>query len=118
MGTLGHLVPATRARTISSVKSLSAFGHRLGYLPFDAGRIVKRPKLKNTFAERILSEGEVHALLMAANQRPTRKRTVAQERRARRNYVLLRLLYAGGLRVEEVAGQAGATSRSAGTPAR
>jgi integrase/recombinase XerD len=40
------------------VKSLLGFDHRLGYLPFDVGRVVKRPKLKDTLAERILSEGE------------------------------------------------------------
>jgi integrase/recombinase XerD len=106
MDTLEHLAPASRARKISSVKSLFAFGHRLGYLSFDVGRVVKRPKLKDTLAERILSEGEVHKLLVTAGQRPARKRTAAQERRARRNYVLLRLLYAGGLRVEEIAGLA------------
>jgi integrase/recombinase XerD len=103
MDSLEHLAPASRARKISSVKSLFGFGHRLGYLPFDVGRVIKRPKLKDTLAERILSESEVHKLLVTAGQQPARHRTSAQEQRARRNYVLLRLLYAGGLRVEEIA---------------
>ena len=51
MDTLERLAPASRARKISSVKSLFGFGHRLGYLPFDVGRVVKRPKLKDTLAE-------------------------------------------------------------------
>jgi integrase/recombinase XerD len=42
MDTLNHLALASRARKISSVKSLFGFGHRLGYLPFDVGRVVKR----------------------------------------------------------------------------
>ena len=103
MDTLEHLAPASRARKISSVKSLFTFGHRLGYLPFDVGRVIKRPNLKDTLAERILSESDVHKLLVTAAQPPARRRTLAQDRRARRNYVLLRLLYAGGLRVDEIA---------------
>ena len=64
MDTLEHLAPASRARKISSVKSLFAFGHRLGYLPFDVDPVVvKRPRLKDTLTERILSEGDVHRLL-------------------------------------------------------
>ncbi|MBV9357585.1 MAG: site-specific integrase [Chloroflexi bacterium] len=126
MDTLDCLAPASRARKISSVKSLFEFGHRLGYLPFDVGRVVKRPKLKDTLAERILSEGEVHELLVTAGQRSARKRTPAQEQRAKRSNVLLRLLYAGGLRVEKIArlgwrdlrergdaGQVGSTLRAA-----
>ena len=103
MDSLGHLAPASRARKISSVKSLFGFGHRLGYLPFDVGRVVKRPKLKDTLAERILSESDVHKLFVTAEQPPARRRTPSQEARARRNYVLLRLLYAAGLRVDEIA---------------
>lgn len=46
MDSLDHLAGASRARKISSFKSLFGFGHRLGYLPFDVGRVVKRPKLR------------------------------------------------------------------------
>src|SRR5215218_1909183 len=34
---------ASRYRTLSAVKSLLAFGHRLGYLPFDVGRALRLP---------------------------------------------------------------------------
>lgn len=48
------------------------------------------PKVKNTLTERILPENQVHQLL-ALEAHP-------------RNRVLLRLLYAGGLRVSGVCG--------------
>src|SRR3954462_12405103 len=33
-----HLEPASKHRRLSAVKSLFAFSHRLGYLPFDTAR--------------------------------------------------------------------------------
>lgn len=89
---LGELAPASRARALSAVKSLLSFGHRLGYLPFDVGRALRLPKLKNALAERILTEEEVQRML-------------ALETDAR-NHALLRLLYGGGLRVSEICGLA------------
>jgi integrase/recombinase XerD len=70
------------------VKSLLAFGHRLGYLPFDVGGAGRLPRLRGALAERTLSEADVHRLL-------------ALEPNAR-NRALLRLAYAGGLRVPEL----------------
>src|SRR4051812_33387080 len=40
---LGDLAPATRYRALSALKSLLAFGHRIGYLPFDVGRVLRLP---------------------------------------------------------------------------
>lgn len=82
------LAPSSRGRTISSVKSLLAFGNRIGMLPINVGAPLKAPTAKNTLAERILSEAEVQNLIaLEANPR---------------NQVLLKLLYAGGLRVSEL----------------
>jgi integrase/recombinase XerD len=53
----------SQARALAAVKSLLAFGHRLGYLPFDVGGALRLPRLKNALAERILSEADVHRLL-------------------------------------------------------
>ena len=61
---------------------------KLGYLPLDVGGAVRLPKLRSALAERILSEADVHRLL-ALEPHP-------------RNRALLRLAYAGGLRVSEL----------------
>jgi integrase/recombinase XerD len=87
---LGELAPSSQARTLSAVKSLLAFGHRVGYLAFNVGRTLKLPSAKDVLAERILSESAVRRMI--------------EKERNRRNRVLLLLLYAGGLRVSELCG--------------
>lgn len=84
------LSAATRCRKLAAVKSLFAFGHRIGYLPYDVGRPIKMPPIRDTLNERILSEPEV-------------LRMIAFERQPR-NHAILFLLYAAGLRVSELCG--------------
>ncbi len=76
-------------RTLAAVKSLLAFGQRTGYLALNVGAALKLPPKKDRLAERILSETQVHRILALEP--------------SKRNPVLLRLLYAGGLRVSELA---------------
>lgn len=83
-----ELAATTRARALSSVKSLLAFGHRIGVLPVDVGAALRLPSLRSRLAERILPETDVQKMLALEP--------------GRRNRVLLRLLYAGGLRVSEL----------------
>lgn len=87
---LATLAPASRNRFLSSVKSLLSFGHEIGYLTFNVGAALKLRTVKNRLAERILAESDVHKL-------------IAMEPNTR-NQVLLRLLYAAGLRVSEACG--------------
>src|SRR5947209_8569046 len=54
--------PTTKHRRLAAIKSLFAFGHRLGYLTFDVARPLRLPPLKDTLAERILSEAEVQRM--------------------------------------------------------
>jgi integrase/recombinase XerD len=82
------LEPSSIHRTMSAVKSLFAFGHRLGYLRFDVARPLRLPALKDQLAERILDETDV-------------VRMIALERMPRNRAILL-TLYAGGFRVSEV----------------
>ena len=83
-----ELAATTRARALSSVKSLLAFGHRIGVLPVDVGSALRLPSLRSRLAERILPETDVQKMLALEP--------------GKRNRVLLRLLYAGGLRVSEL----------------
>jgi integrase/recombinase XerD len=87
---LTDLAPASRYRTLSAVKSLLAFGHRMGYLPLDAGRALRLPGVRNRLNERILSEADLHRML---NLEPNQ-----------RNRAMLTLLYASGVRVGELCG--------------
>jgi integrase/recombinase XerD len=87
---LTELAPASRYRILSAVKSLFAFGHRVGFLPFDVGRVLRLPATPNRLAERILPESGVQRML-SLETNP-------------RNRALLLLLYSTGIRVGEVRG--------------
>jgi len=87
---LSDLAPASRYRTLSAVKSLLAFGHRIGYLAFDVGRVLRLPAVRSRLAERILPEAELHRML-SLESNP-------------RNRAMLTLLYASGVRVSELCG--------------
>lgn len=80
---------ATQNRRISAIKSLLNFGCRLGYLSANVGSLVDAPPVKNTLAERILTESEVRSI-------------IALEPDAR-NKLLLQFLYFSGTRVSEIA---------------
>ena len=82
------LQPATRHRKLAAIKSLLAFGHRIGYLPFDVGRPLRLPHVRDRLTERILGEPEVN-------------RMIALEPNSR-NRILLLVLYGSGVRVSEV----------------
>jgi integrase/recombinase XerD len=82
--------PASRSRKLSAIKSLLAFGHRTGYLPFDVGRALRLPAIRNRLAERILPEADLHRILSLESDP--------------RNRAILTLLYAAGVRVSELCG--------------
>lgn len=84
------LAPRSRHRTLSAVKSLFAFGLRLGYFPFDTTRPLRLPTARDGLTDRILNEAEVKAMIHCA--------------RTARDRLLMQLMYVAGVRVSEIAG--------------
>ena len=81
---------ATAQQYVLRVKSLLSYGHKLGYMPFNAGVTIKvKPDQSRAgLAKRIISEVDVKLLIRAA--------------RSQRDRVLIETLYAGGLRISEL----------------
>ena len=73
---------------VGAIKSLFSFAKELGVISSNLGILVKSPKAKNRLAERILTEEEVKKLKDATTNL--------------RDRLIIRLLYAGGLRVSEL----------------
>lgn len=84
------LAPSSVYRSMSAVKSLFAFGHRLGYLQFDVAAPLRLPALREKLAERILDETDVLRMIALENMP--------------RNKTILLALYSGGFRVAEACG--------------
>jgi integrase/recombinase XerD len=86
--TLGR-ARATRARKLAAIKSLLSFAQTIGYIAFNVGAAVPLPKVPDELAQRILPENDI-------------KRIINGEMDVRNN-ALLRLFYASGGRVSELA---------------
>jgi site-specific recombinase XerD len=84
-----RLKPSSVKRKVNAVKSLFAFGQKLGYLRFDVGRALKVQSFRDELAERILTTDEVHRLL--------------DIERNPRNRAIMFLFYGSGIRVSELA---------------
>ena len=81
----------TSARqTMLRVKSLLSYGHRLGYLQFNAGAVLKAPADTRSVAQRIVTEVEMGLLIRSAP--------------SRRDRILIEVGYAAGLRISELVG--------------
>jgi len=80
--------PATRARLVSTIKSLLSWGWRTGYLAANVGRSIRCVKVPSKLHGKLLSEDEVLSLVRAAPQ-------------GGRDHALLVLLYVSGLRISE-----------------
>lgn len=84
------LHPATQRRLLATIKSLFAFGHQLGYLPFDTAKPLRLPAIAETVAERMIEES---SLLRMIDLEPNA-----------RNAAILATFYGAGLRVSELVG--------------
>lgn len=79
--------PATIKRKLATVKSLLAFAHKTGVIPFNVGAALRAPKILDDLAERILTEEEIQRMI--------------QLEPVERDQVLLRVLYGTGVRASE-----------------
>ena len=84
-----ELKPASQNRAFAALKSLLSFGQTTGYLPFNVGAALPLRPNRDGLAQRILAESDVARLI---------ERTPDG-----RDQVILRLLYASGARVSELA---------------
>lgn len=80
--------PLSIADYTTPIKSLLKFGYQLGALPINIGALVKKPKVKNELAERILLPEEVTRMILFETNP--------------RNKLILKVAYAGGLRASEL----------------
>ena len=89
-GHLAELYPSANSQKLklNTIKSLFSFATAVGYLRLNVFAAVKAPSVKNTLAERILSESEVLTMIALTSKE--------------RDKVLLRLLYASAGRVSEI----------------
>jgi len=85
---ISDLSPASRGRTLASIKSLLSFGQRVGYLAFNVGAAISLPKLKDSLSERILDERQVVKLIALEP--------------SKRNQSILECLYFSGARISEL----------------
>ncbi len=70
------------------IKSLFTYAHQLGAVKCNIGAVLKKPKFKNQIAERILLPEEIHRMIFLEP--------------ILRNKLILKVLYAGGLRATEL----------------
>ena len=89
-GTLNDKSPSTKARVLSSIKSLFTFAYNIGYLNYNVAAAVRVHKVPNTAGSRVLAERQILKML-DLEKNP-------------RNHALIRLLYVAGLRVSEAIG--------------
>lgn len=81
---------ATKARRISTLKSLLAFASRIGFTATNLGMVLGVPKVIGRLHERLLAEAEVTDMI--------------KEAATGRDRILVRLLYLSGLRISEAMG--------------
>ena len=67
-----ELAPSSARQVVLRVKSLLSYGHRLGYLQFNAGAVIRVHAEARAVSQRIVSEVEMGLLVRAAPSRRDR----------------------------------------------
>jgi integrase/recombinase XerD len=88
--------PATRARLVSTIKSLLSWAWRTGYTAVNVGKAIRCVRVPSTLHKKLLDEGQIQGLCKAASGR---------------DHALVVLLYVSGLRISEACGLLGSDLR-------
>lgn len=94
---------ATLARRVAAVRCFTAWAHRTGQIPTDPGARLLSPRPDSVVPE-VLTVAEAAAVLEAARAQCELATTAAEVAVATRNWTVLELLYATGVRVAELVG--------------
>lgn len=85
---LSGMSPGSQKTALAAIKSLLSFGHKLGVLSFNVGKLALFPKARDCLSEKILSVEQVKEMLRLETNP--------------RNRGILLVLYGCGLRVSEL----------------
>lgn len=88
--TLAGQKPRTRERKLCTLKSLTGFCHKTGFIPFDVGAALRLPKIADDLASKLLSPADIAKMIDAEPKL--------------RNKVLMETLFSTGIRASEAAG--------------
>jgi integrase/recombinase XerD len=93
---------STRRIYIAAVKSLISFAHKIGYIPFNVGMAIKLGDLPDVINERYLDEADIKLMVRAAQKHLELAKTPKRQYTAKRNLLIIKLLYQAGLRANEI----------------
>src|SRR5699024_5020623 len=97
------LARATLARRVAAVRCFTAWAHRTGRIATDPGQRLLSPRPGSTVPQ-VLSATEAAAVMDAAREQIAAAGDTTHTARATRNWAVLELLYATGVRVSELVG--------------
>jgi len=93
---------STRRIYLAAVKSLISFAHKIGYLPFNVGMALKLGEIPDAINERYLDEADIKLMVRAAAAMVGDAKSAKRQAIARRNLLIVKLLYQAGLRSHEL----------------
>lgn len=99
----GLITRATVRRRIAGLKSFLKYAQDSGFTLYNPASGTKMPKARKTAEERILSVGDVGAILNEARKAVKEAETGFVKQQATRDWLVIKLLYIGAFRVGEVA---------------
>ncbi|MBW4451094.1 MAG: tyrosine-type recombinase/integrase [Spirirestis rafaelensis WJT71-NPBG6] len=98
----GTITRATVRRRIASLKSFLKYAQETGFTLHNAASKTKMPKARKTAQKRVLSVGDVGAMLSEAKKAVKQAPTEFAKQQATRDWLVIKLLYIGAFRVSEI----------------